>query len=294
MRLMTEKSQAGAWLFLCRLLLVVCMTTCNWGCTKHTAEVQAIPAGTTVLVLGDSISYGTGAEHGTQDYPTLLARKTGISAPVITDIPIMKVMLTNKSDIRHSSVTFGTFGHCVLDVAPASTDQDYCTKKHIGYNPLDIMAMVDGASFSTASTDTSKALTRVMILHPVACGLAFIAFLLALGAGVCGALLASMVAAVSWLVCLVVMVCDFVLFGIVKNRVNKDGSGSHAYYSTGMWTILAAMICLFLATFIVFFTCFSARMHKRKERTTKNEAGATEYGTPVTTKRHFWQRKNQY
>lgn len=30
-----------------------------------------------MLVLGDSISYGTGAEHGTQDYPTLLARKTG-------------------------------------------------------------------------------------------------------------------------------------------------------------------------------------------------------------------------
>jgi len=89
MRLMIEKSQAGAWLFLCRLLLVVCMATCNWGCTKHSAEVQAIPAGTTVLVLGDSISYGTGAEHGTQDYPTLLARKTGwqvINAGISGDV----------------------------------------------------------------------------------------------------------------------------------------------------------------------------------------------------------------
>ena len=43
---------------------------------------------------------------------------TTISAPVIGDIAILKVMLTNKSDIRNSSVTFGTFGHCVLDVAP--------------------------------------------------------------------------------------------------------------------------------------------------------------------------------
>jgi hypothetical protein len=43
---------------------------------------------------------------------------TTISAPVINDIAILKVMLTNKSDIRNSSVTFGTFGHCVLDVAP--------------------------------------------------------------------------------------------------------------------------------------------------------------------------------
>jgi hypothetical protein len=43
---------------------------------------------------------------------------TTISAPVIGDIGILKVMLTNKTDFRNSSVTFGTFGHCVLDVAP--------------------------------------------------------------------------------------------------------------------------------------------------------------------------------
>jgi hypothetical protein len=43
---------------------------------------------------------------------------TTISAPVIGDIAILKVMLTNRSDVRNSSVTFGTFGHCVLDVAP--------------------------------------------------------------------------------------------------------------------------------------------------------------------------------
>lgn len=43
---------------------------------------------------------------------------TTISAPVINDIAILKVKLTNSSSIRHSSVTFGTFGHCVLDVAP--------------------------------------------------------------------------------------------------------------------------------------------------------------------------------
>jgi len=43
---------------------------------------------------------------------------TTISAPVIGDIAILKVMLTNRSALRNSSVTFGTFGHCVLDVAP--------------------------------------------------------------------------------------------------------------------------------------------------------------------------------
>ena len=48
----------------------------------------------------------------------ILLLVTTISAPVVGDLPILKVMLTNKTDIRHSSVTFGTFGHCVLDVPP--------------------------------------------------------------------------------------------------------------------------------------------------------------------------------
>lgn len=52
------------------LLLVALLAAC--GHARH----EAIPAGATVLVLGDSISYGTGANKG-EDYPTLLAAKTG-------------------------------------------------------------------------------------------------------------------------------------------------------------------------------------------------------------------------
>jgi hypothetical protein len=43
---------------------------------------------------------------------------TTISAPVVNDIAILRVTLTNKTDIRHSSINFGTFGYCVLDVPP--------------------------------------------------------------------------------------------------------------------------------------------------------------------------------
>jgi acyl-CoA thioesterase I len=39
-------------------------------------KLPAIPRGTKVLILGDSLSYGTGASEG-QDYPTLLAQNTG-------------------------------------------------------------------------------------------------------------------------------------------------------------------------------------------------------------------------
>jgi len=221
---------------------------------------------------------------------------TTISAPVIHDIALLKVTLTNSSNFHRSEVSFGTFGHCILNAAPATSSQDWCTKKHVGYNPAQIISGIDNTHFNTASTDTSKALTRVMILHPIACGLAFIAFLLALGSGVFGALLASLVSALTWIITVVVMATDFVLFGIVKNHINRDGSGSHAKYSVAMWTILAAMILLFFATFIVFFTCFSARLHSRRDRGGVKHDGYVDgpVATPVSTRRHFWQRRARY
>lgn len=216
---------------------------------------------------------------------------TSISAPVIGDIAILKVTLTNRTDIRNSSVTFGTFGHCILDVPPVTSDQDWCSGRHIGYDPARIMTAIESTDFSTASRNSADGLTRVMILHPICCGLAFIAFLLALGAGIIGGLLASVVAMLTWILTLVVMVTDFVSFGIVKNHVNGDGSGSHAVFGPAMWTVLAAMILLFFATFITLFSCCSKRNHKNNN--SNNKEAYVENGTNYR-KRHFWQRRNNY
>lgn len=45
-------------------------------CSADIPKQAAIPAGASVLILGDSLSYGTGANPG-QDYPSLLANTTG-------------------------------------------------------------------------------------------------------------------------------------------------------------------------------------------------------------------------
>lgn len=156
------------------------------------------------------------------------------------------------------------------------------------------MTAIESTDFSSSARDTADSLTRVQILHPIVCGLAFVAFLLALGAGVCGALLASFTAAITWILTLVVMATDFTLWGIVKNHVNDDRSGSHARFGAGMWCVLTAMLCLFFATFLVLFTCFSAR----RQRKDGGIVGAkTEYPTMsmgTTSKRKFWQRRNRY
>ena len=53
------------------LLFLVLLAACS-----HPEKNAAIPQGGTVLILGDSLSYGTGANQG-EDYPTLLAKSTG-------------------------------------------------------------------------------------------------------------------------------------------------------------------------------------------------------------------------
>jgi len=136
------------------------------------------------------------------------------------------------------------------------------------------MAAIDGAGFGTVGTHVSDSLTNAFVLHPVACALAFIAGLCALG-GVIGGLIGSIVAILAWIITLVVMVIDFVVFGIIKNHVNSDGKGSHAVYSIGMWTCLAAFVLLFFGTIIVFVTCCTRR---RKDRSTFRD-------TPTTKRR---------
>jgi len=53
------------------LLFLVLLAACG-----HHEINATIPQGATVLILGDSLSYGTGANQG-EDYPTLLAKTTG-------------------------------------------------------------------------------------------------------------------------------------------------------------------------------------------------------------------------
>lgn len=77
---------------------------------------------------------------------------------------------------------------------------------------------------------------------------------------------------------------------VIKDHVNGHHI-SNAYYSTGMWTCLAAMVLLFLGMFIVLFTCFSARKAKKSNtygRKTGNDTGMYDNGgeySQTTTRR---------
>ncbi|KAI0386980.1 pali-domain-containing protein [Hypomontagnella monticulosa] len=219
---------------------------------------------------------------------TVLLIITDISAPVVNNISMLKVNLDDRatSTDRHPQITFGTFGYCVQDTM--ASGQDFCTRSHIGYDPAEVVEEnVHGVEFSDYAADTSKALTRVMVLHPIATGLAFIAFLLALGAGVVGSLLASLCSLLTFLVTLVALICNFVSFSIIKSEVNNADDGSTAEWGAASWTTLVSAICSLLATVVVFFTCCSARMHRRRQSRVAVKDVPDGYGAPVR-RRRWW------
>ncbi|KAI1162962.1 pali-domain-containing protein [Nemania serpens] len=200
---------------------------------------------------------------------TVLLIVTDISAPVVSDISILKIELGTNSrssvfrddDDNIPTITFGTFGYCTSGGANSG-----CSSSHIGYDPVAVIERsVNDVSFSDYAHDTARALTKVMVLHPVATGLAFISFFLSLGAGFVGSFLAALGAFVTFLVVLVVLITDFVSFAIVRSAVNDSSSSVVASWGPAAWTTLvAAILCLF-ATVILLFTCCSARLHRRRE-----------------------------
>jgi uncharacterized membrane protein len=104
-----------------------------------------------------------------------------------------------------------------------------------------------------------------MVLHPVATGLCFIAFLLALGAGTLGSLMSSLVALLAFFVTIVALACDFAGFAIVKRRVNNADIDLNAEWAVGIWLVLVAAVLALAATIIVFFTCCSGRRRRSRE-----------------------------
>ncbi|KZL70096.1 pH-response regulator [Colletotrichum tofieldiae] len=217
---------------------------------------------------------------------TILLVVTSISAPVVHNISLLTVKLGDSS--AGDKITFGTFGWCVIGGSADGSDQ--CSRSRIGYSPADIVGEADATQYSGWSSDAAEALTRVMILHPIAAGVSFIAFVLSVGAGMFGSLFAALVSGTAFIITIVALICDWVMLAAIRRNVNRDENGADAHYDVALWTLLAAAICLLLGTVIVFFTCCSGRLHKRRQQRSKVD----HYSPPAThttyRRRRWWQR----
>lgn len=75
------------------------------------------------------------------------------------------------------------------------------------------MESIDGTDFNTVGRKTANGLTGSFILHPIACGLAFLAALIAVG-GFLGSLVGLILGVLAWILTVVVMAIDFAIFGV--------------------------------------------------------------------------------
>ncbi|CAF3563936.1 hypothetical protein SNK03_003514 [Fusarium graminearum] len=183
---------------------------------------------------------------------TIMLVVVSITAPVVDHIALLKVRSGG------NGVNFGTFGYCVM----RSAGSDRCSSAHIGYDPTDAL---QGLDLSEIGAGTAKAMTYVMVLHPIGAGLCFISFLLALGAGIFGSLMSTLVSIAAFLVTIIALACDFAGFSIIRRRINRDTAAT-ASWSVGIWLVLAAAILCLIGTIAVFITCCSGRRRKNREQ----------------------------
>lgn len=154
----------------------------------------------------------------------------------------------------------------------------------VGYNAVGVLTSIDNVPFSVSQRNSINNLTRAMVLHPIAAGLAFVAFLASAVAGFIGAYIAGGIAFITWLLTLVIMAIDLSIFGVratlvlhfrsltrslvqlIRNHVNVNFRGNYAQYASGMWTCVSAMCTLLVGMIIVMCTCCDDDfMEKKKE-----------------------------
>jgi hypothetical protein len=90
-------------------------------------------------------------------------------------------------------------------------------------------------------------LTKTLILHPIACGLAGLAFLFGLcgiGGHRFGTILMTVFSALAAIVTLVIFVIDMVLFGIARSRYRDEDVP--AQYGNANWMVLGALVALII------------------------------------------------
>ncbi|KAF8758597.1 Pali protein [Rhizoctonia solani] len=97
------------------------------------------------------------------------------------------------------------------------------------------------------NTTTIRNLTYIMVLHPVAAGLAGLAVIF----GLCGAaysrvgtIFMSLAAALATICTLIVFVIDMVLWGIARNRIRDEGASAN--YGNANWMVAGALAALLL------------------------------------------------
>jgi len=210
----------------------------------------------------------------------LLLLLVSLSAPIIHSIYLFRLAANASVNLIQASastvVKFGVWGYCTsgVDVSALGLHDDTaatCSPKRLGYNfDSTVQAVLRQSGYDPNAI--SKGLTVVLVLHPIACGFAFLFLLATLftlvrrnsgirrGASFCIILLGLFTALLSTIVFLV----DVILVAIVRSNIKKDTDNIVTVgWGNAVWMTLGATIALWLA---LVSACLNVFRGNRKQR----------------------------
>ncbi|KAF8921404.1 actin cortical patch SUR7/pH-response regulator pali [Mucidula mucida] len=211
----------------------------------------------------------------------LLLLLVSLSVPITKTIFLFRLTSNISSGLVKSSVsgsaTFGVWGYCVsaIEVSIAAFDDSssaFCSSAKLGYtfdqnvakalyvlqvcsmHPFKVITISQVDDFTDLISRTTAA---ALVLHPVACGLSFLALLvslfmlrrgdnggisrvvslLTLGAGLLSAILTT-----------IVFLIDVIMVAVIRNKVHDHSDGDlEMNWGNAVWMALGATIALWLA-----------------------------------------------
>ncbi|KAJ7582895.1 pali-domain-containing protein [Mycena floridula] len=196
----------------------------------------------------------------------LLLLLVTLSIPIIKTIYLFTLStnvdggLLNFNADASGSVKFGVWGYCTsaVDVAVAgikhSTAAASCTKPHLGYTfDSTVATFLDVQGFTDV---ISKVTTASMVLHPIACGLTFLVFLVSLfmlhrgsnGTSRLPSLITLVLGTLAAVLTTIIFLIDVIFIAIVRKRIENDTDNEvHLGWGNAVWMVLGATIALWLA-----------------------------------------------
>ncbi|KAK6984794.1 hypothetical protein R3P38DRAFT_3102917 [Favolaschia claudopus] len=190
-----------------------------------------------------------------------VAAATALLGMVAFDVPYFKSVYFLRIDLGNGTastalanqtnpfVDLGALGFCT-DLKDGKGLQ--CSQAHVGYNLSEAGKFINGSlppQLSASVNAVASNLTKVLVLHIVAFGIALISFALALLAFL-GAPLAdccsSCFCGFAGSAAFAVFIFDIAFFELIKKRVQQEGNNGAAIMGNALYLTLIAWLLLFV------------------------------------------------
>ncbi|KAF9780559.1 pali-domain-containing protein [Thelephora terrestris] len=224
---------------------------------------------------------------------TLLLLLVSLSVPIIKSIDLFTLSISYGSGtLINSSINavmmFGVWGYCHSSIevslfGTGTQTKPSCSTPKLGYQ-LD-SATARALQLADLTNIVSKALTVPLVLHPIACVLAFLSFIVTLfalfrrrrhfetygterdGRSRFTSIITFAIILPAAILTTVVFIVDVVLVAIARNKLRDALDGSRSIqltWDSGVWMTLVATLALWFALFATVCPCGSRLRYRKR------------------------------